>query len=178
MHLTDYHANFYAHELSRIGGEELALESMTAEAREKYQLGYLLNMEATGSQSLLNVSAFTDPFSYTLKNATGTAGETRLVTVDLVETFNWLLGVTWVEGTSPEGECGLVLWRNTTKVDAHALNACCKKQKVSALDGEFSLIYINGDRHLENLLRDDQTWKVRLIDEKSPKLMWEGCWSR
>ena len=115
-----------------------------------------------------------------------TAGETKPVNVDLVETFNWLLGLTvlaqgsgggvnWVEGTNPEGEKVLVLWRNTREVDADALNTWCKKQKVSVLDGEFSLIYINGDHHLENLRRDDQTWKVRLIDEEFPKLMWEGC---
>ena len=38
-----------------------------------------------------------------------------------------------------------------------------------------SAIYVNGDHHLENLRRDDQTWKVRLIDEEFPRLMWEGC---
>ena len=55
------------------------------------------------------------------------------------------------------------------------MNAWCKKQKISVLDGEFAVIYVNGDHHLENLRRDDQTWKVRLTDEESPKLMWEGC---
>jgi adenine-specific DNA-methyltransferase len=84
-------------------------------------------------------------------------------------------GVQWVEGTNPEGDKVLVLWRNTTEVDADALNDWCKKQKVSVLDGEFGLIYINGDHHLENLRREDQTWKVRLTDEELPKLMWEGC---
>jgi adenine-specific DNA-methyltransferase len=83
--------------------------------------------------------------------------------------------VQWVEGTNPEGDKVLVLWRNTTAVDADALNDWCKKQKVSVLDGEFGLIYINGDHHLENLRREDQTWKVRLTDEEFPKLMWEGC---
>jgi hypothetical protein len=56
-----------------------------------------------------------------------------------------------------------------------ALKAWCGKQKVSVLDGEFDLIYVNGDHHLENLRREDQTWKVRLTDEEFPKLMWEGC---
>jgi adenine-specific DNA-methyltransferase len=84
-------------------------------------------------------------------------------------------GVQWVEGTNPEGDKVLVLWRNTTDVDADALNDWCKKQKISVLDGEFGLIYVNGDHHLENLRREDQTWKVRLTDEEFPKLMWEGC---
>jgi adenine-specific DNA-methyltransferase len=192
LRLESYEDTLNNLRLHRSRAQELALESMTSEAREEYQLGYMLDLEATGSQSLLNVAAFEDPFSYTLNIATGTAGETKPVTVDLVETFNWLLGVTvlaqggratpakgggvtWIEGTNPAGEKVLVLWRNTKEVDADALNAWCKKQKVSVLDGEFSLIYINGDHHLENLRRDDQTWKVRLIDEEFPKLMWEGC---
>ncbi len=192
LRLESYEDTLNNLRLHRSRAQELALESMSAEAREDYQLGYMLDLEATGSQSLLNVSAFEDPFSYTLNIATGTAGETRPVTVDLVETFNWLIGltvlaqggsatsdkgggVTWVEGTNPAGERVLVLWRNTKEVDADALNTWCRKQKVSVLDGEFSLIYINGDHHLENLRREDQTWKVRLIDEEFPKLMWEGC---
>jgi len=134
----------------------------------------------------IEVNAFTDPWNYTLDVASGSAGETHPVKVDLVETFNWLLGLTvlargqgggvhWVEGTNPEGEKLLVLWRNTTEVNADALNEWCRKQKIKVLDGEFALIYVNGDHHLENLRRDDQTWKVRLIDEEFPRLMWEGC---
>jgi adenine-specific DNA-methyltransferase len=177
--------------LHRSRAQELALEAMSPEAREQYQLGYMLDLEATGSQSLLNVSAFTDPWNYTLEIASSTVGETRSVKLDLVTTFNWLLGLTvlaqgggpdkksggviWVEATNPEGEKVLVLWRNTSEVDADALNVWCKKQKVKVQDGEFALIYVNGDHHLENLRREDQTWKVRLTDEEFPKLMWEGC---
>jgi adenine-specific DNA-methyltransferase len=186
LRLESYEDTLNNLRLHRTREQELALEKFSPEAREDYQLGYMLDLEATGSQSLLNVSAFTDPFDYTLQIATGTAGETKPTQVDLVETFNWLLGltvlaqghgggVTWVEGTNPEGEKVLVLWRNTTAVDAEALNAWCKKQKISVLDGEFAVIYVNGDHHLENLRRDDQTWKVRLTDEEFPKLMWEGC---
>jgi adenine-specific DNA-methyltransferase len=191
LRLESYEDTLNNLRLHRTREQELALEKFSPEAREDYQLGYMLDLEATGSQSLLNVSAFTDPFDYTLQIATGTASETKPTRVDLVETFNWLLGltvlaqggghdmksggVTWVEGTNPEGEKVLVLWRNTTAVDAEALNAWCKKQKISVLDGEFAVIYVNGDHHLENLRRDDQTWKVRLTDEEFPKLMWEGC---
>ncbi len=186
LRLESYEDTLNNLRLHRTREQELALEKFSPEAREDYQLGYMLDLEASGSQSLLNISAFTDPFNYTLQIATGTAGETKSTQVDLVETFNWLLGltvlaqgqgggVTWVEGTNPEGEKVLVLWRNTTAVDAEALNAWCKKQKISVLDGEFAVIYVNGDHHLENLRRDDQTWKVRLTDEEFPKLMWEGC---
>ena len=166
--------------------QELALQAASPAVRDEYTLGYMLELETQGSPSLLNVSAFTDPFSYTLQTATGTAGETRPVNVDLVETFNWLLGLTVrhtdfirevcvVDGTNPQGERVLVLWRNTAKVDAEALNEWFTKQGYSTRDLEYEVIYVNGDHHLENLRRDDQTWKVRMIDEEFPRLMWEGC---
>lgn len=150
LRLESYEDTLNNLRLSRTRAQELALEAMTPEAREDYRLGYMLDLEAGGSQSLLNVSAFTDPWNYTMEIATGTAGETKTTKVDLVETFNWLLGLTvlahghgggvqWVEGTNPEGDKVLVLWRNTTEVDADALNDWCKKQKISVLDGEFGL---------------------------------------
>ncbi|TAE77646.1 MAG: site-specific DNA-methyltransferase [Verrucomicrobia bacterium] len=186
LRLESYEDTLNNLRLHRSREQELALEAFSPTAKEDYQLGYMLDLEAKGSQSLLNVSAFIDPWNYTLEIASGTAGETKTTKVDLVETFHWLLGLTvlaqgrgegvhWTEGTNPEGEKVLVLWRNTSEVDAEALNAWCRKQKISVLDGEFSLIYVNGDHHLENLRREDQTWKVRLIDEEFPKLMWEGC---
>jgi adenine-specific DNA-methyltransferase len=186
LRLESYEDTLNNLRLHRSREQELALETFSPQAKEDYQLGYMLDLEARGSQSLLNVSAFTDPWNYTLAIASGTAGETKPTKVDLVETFHWLLGLTilaqgrgdgvhWTEGTNPDGEKVLVLWRNTSEVDAEALNAWCKKQKVSVLDGEFDLIYVNGDHHLENLRREDQTWKVRLTDEEFPKLMWEGC---
>ena len=191
LRLESYEDTLNNLRLHRSRAQELALEAMSPEAREQYQLGYMLDLEARGSQSLLNISAFTDPWNYSLEIASGSAGETKTTKVDLVETFNWLLGLTvlaqgggpdkksggvvWVEGTNPEGEKVLVLWRNTSEVDADALNAWCKKQKVKVQDGEFALIYVNGDHHLENLRREDQPWKVRLTDEEFPKHMWEGC---
>jgi adenine-specific DNA-methyltransferase len=186
LRLESYEDTLNNLRLHRTREQELALDALSPEAREQYRLGYQLDLESAGSQSLLNVSAFTDPWNYTLDVASGSAGETRPVKVDLVETFHWLLGLTilaqgrgggvhWTEGTNPEGEKVLVLWRSTTEVDADALNEWCRKQKIKVLDGEFALIYVNGDHHLENLRRDDQTWKVRLIDEEFPRLMWEGC---
>ena len=38
---------------------------------------------------------------------------------------------------------------------------------------EFDLIYVNGDNNLENLRREDETWKVRLIEEDFKRLMFD-----
>lgn len=61
--------------------------------KEQYMLRYMLDVEARGSQSLLNVSAFTDPTGYKLKVKRPGSDESREVNVDLLETFNWLIGL-------------------------------------------------------------------------------------
>ena len=62
--------------------------------REQYLLRYWLDVETRGSQSLLNIGAFTDPTAYKLKVKRPGSEETREVNVDLLETFNWLIGLT------------------------------------------------------------------------------------
>ena len=64
-----------------------------APLREDYLLRYQLDVESAGSASLLAVAQFANPFAYQLKIATGSVGESRAVNVDLVETFNYLLGL-------------------------------------------------------------------------------------
>jgi adenine-specific DNA-methyltransferase len=62
--------------------------------REQYLLRYMLDVETRGSRSLLNISAFADPTAYRLKVKRPGSEETREVNVDLLETFNWLIGLT------------------------------------------------------------------------------------
>lgn len=62
--------------------------------REQYLLRYWLDVETRGQQSLLNMDAFTDPPAYRLKVKRPGSEETREVNVDLLETFNWLIGLT------------------------------------------------------------------------------------
>ena len=62
--------------------------------REQYMLRYMLNVETRNSQSLLNVQAFTDPTAYRLKVKRPGSDEVREVNADLLETFNWLIGLT------------------------------------------------------------------------------------
>jgi adenine-specific DNA-methyltransferase len=62
--------------------------------KEQYLLRYMLDVETRGSQSLLNVQAFSDPTAYKLKVKRPGSDESREVNVDLLETFNWLIGLT------------------------------------------------------------------------------------
>ncbi|GMU39300.1 MAG: hypothetical protein AMXMBFR23_01660 [Chloroflexota bacterium] len=170
--------------------------SMLAKAgddlRQQYALRYWLTEETRGSASLLDLERFEDPWSYTLEVGQGSAAETKPVTVDLVETFNYLLGLRVqhvsshrergalrVEGRTPpspghpEGEKVLVVWRNTRVMDAEGLNQYLGRLDINPRDLEFDVIYVNGDNHLENTRRADESWKVRLIEEEFHRLMFE-----
>lgn len=149
-------------------------------AKEEYMLKYMMDLET--KDSLLSIKKFDDPFGYKI-NITRD-GEVKESNVDLVETFNYLIGlyvdhiqtfkdILVLEGVTREGEKTLVIWRNTSKTDSDALDSWFKKCKYSTLDAEFDVIYVNGDNNLENLRRDDQTWKVRLIEAEFNKRMFD-----
>lgn len=93
-------------QLRRTKAQQTLLDSaQSTEAsrlKEQYMLGYMLNVEAEGSQSLLNVQAFADPTSYKLKVKRPGSDETREVNVDLLETFNWLIGLTVQHIAAPQ----------------------------------------------------------------------------
>ena len=158
--------------------------------RESYTLGYMLDTEAAGSASLLNIDAFEDPFNYKLLVGTGSVGETKPVSVDLVETFNWLLGlrvkhinhirgICVVESTNPKDEKVLVIWRNLKETSNEDLEEFFQKQQYNTLDMEFDLVYVNGDNNLMNIpvVPEEEDaeprYKVRLIEEEFKRLMFD-----
>lgn len=83
--------------LSRSAQQQAAMDFTAAQGvdglREQYILRYQLNVESRDSASLLNIAAFTDPTAYKLQVKTPSSDENREVNVDLLETFNWLLGL-------------------------------------------------------------------------------------
>jgi len=64
-------------------------------AREDYILSYMLNTESSGSASLLNVEKLDKPFSYKMLIARNLESKER--NIDLVETFNYLIGLTVIK---------------------------------------------------------------------------------
>jgi adenine-specific DNA-methyltransferase len=58
-----------------------------------YLLKYWLDFETAGSPSLLNVRQFADPTTYRLKVKQPGSDAQVEKTVDLIETFNWLIGL-------------------------------------------------------------------------------------
>lgn len=81
---------------------ERALDN-NPELRRDYLLNYFLDVETQGSQSLLNIYAFRDPFAYQMWIKKPGSESQTLQSVDLVETFNWLIGL-WVSHmAAPQG---------------------------------------------------------------------------
>ena len=64
-----------------------------ADFQRDYLLHYWLEFETRGSPSLLNIQDFADPAAYKLKVKTPGTDEYVEKAVDLVETFNWLIGL-------------------------------------------------------------------------------------
>lgn len=97
IRLESYEDTLNNLELRRTEAQQSLLDSPQAQGadgfREQYLLRYMLDVETRGSQSLLNVSAFMDPTAYRLKVKRPGSDESREVNVDLLETFNWLVGL-------------------------------------------------------------------------------------
>ena len=67
----------------------------------------------------------------------------------------------------------LVIWRNCKVVDNNQLCMFFDKMDFRTRDTEFDVIYVNGDNTLPNLRRDEDHWKVVLIEEEFQKRMFE-----
>ncbi len=66
---------------------------INADFRKEYMLNYWLDFETKGSPSLLNIDLFDDPTSYKLNIKKPGSDEYEERAIDLVETFNWLIGL-------------------------------------------------------------------------------------
>ncbi len=83
----------YEDALNNLAFKEGAPVAGREDFRRDYMLNYWLKFETQGSPSLLNVEAFADPTAYTLKVKKPGSDEHVSKNVDLVETFNWLIGL-------------------------------------------------------------------------------------
>lgn len=198
--------------------------------RREYMLNYWLEFETKGSPSLLSVEQFANPTAYKLKIKKPGSDEYVEKAVDLIETFNWLIGLhvdhidaprtfggkfkreadpelpndqttrLILDGKLTEDANGkwwfrkvegrvcrtpgdkknmdkvLIIWRKLTgnlEEDNLMLDEWFRKYRLSTQDTEFDVIYVNGSNNLPNLKRDDENWKVRLIEESFHQKMWD-----
>lgn len=110
-------------------------------------LSYVYGAEKLSSPGL-NTSYFRNPFAMKMRSATN-GGETS---VDLIETFNYLLGLKVtrisrekgmevVSGTLTCGQAATVIWRDCDIVDKSALQEWFKNNSL----GDRQIVYVNGE---------------------------------
>jgi adenine-specific DNA-methyltransferase len=161
----------------------LFLESKTeldfsGKAKEEYLLQYMLDMESR--ENLFNLEMFRKPFDYQLKVTEN--NELKPTKVDLVETFNYLIGlyvsrvqrvkdIKVVEGVTRTGIKTLVIWRDVETTTHDEVEKLLRRFYDSQRTKEFQQIYINGDHHLENLRSEGDSFKIKLIEETFFKKM-------
>ncbi|MFY1643548.1 hypothetical protein ACK11Z_07395, partial [Methanoculleus bourgensis] len=137
-----------------------------------YMLHYFLNFETKESSCRLNVDRMATPFAYTLKIRRDSGFDQfpadrdgfREVPVDLVETFNYLIGLhvirritrehnglTYriVHGTAPDNRKITVVWRNSPKKpEDHRAeleeDAAFITEKILAEFPDTATLYVNG----------------------------------
>jgi adenine-specific DNA-methyltransferase len=144
--------------------------------KDDYLLSYMLKWETRHSETLLNVEQLQSPFSYKLHIYRD--GEIRERTVDLPETFNYLLGLDVqtrriynddgqryliYRGTLRNGRSVAVLWRDTTdwKAEEYERDAAfVTNQKLSEGADE---IYVNGDARIPGTKSLDPIFKERMF---------------
>lgn len=139
------------------------LNTLPKQTKDDYLLNYMLDVESRGS--LLSVEDFRKPFDYNINVAVDSAGAFEPRNVDMVETFNYLIGLcvkhvdaqpqrgfVTVTGTLPTGESCLVLWRDCDVLDYEGVSKLCDKLAINPADNEFDVVYINGDHNIPTVL--------------------------
>ena len=178
----------------RLESYEDTLDSLTVKPRkdlleagenkqfiEDYLLRYALREETATSASLLGQD-FIDPFNYTLSVVRD--GVRRDAPVDLVETFNFLLGlrlatrrqvgnVLTITGINAKGENCLILWRNIEKMNASKLDKWFRKHR-KTFANDLNLVYVNGDHTLNALRKSGDQWEAITTEPVFRELMFLG----
>lgn len=160
MTLESYEDALNNIELRRTAEQESMLPGLND---DKYLLKYFLDVESRGS--IISTDDFQKPFDYELKIAYESSGAAKPQKIDLVETFNYLIGLKvdsyvrridkgycYLDGILPSGEHALVFWRDCDKLDAKSLNDELEKLGVDAAakKATFDVIYVNGDHAVQN----------------------------
>ncbi|MFW6154234.1 MAG: site-specific DNA-methyltransferase [Planctomycetota bacterium] len=142
---------------------------------DDYLLKYMLQWETKESETLLNVERMATPFSYTLHIAEGQ--ETREKTVDVPETFNYLLGLNvrtrkvydddgrgyLVYGGQIDHRRVVVIWRETEgwgKKDLERDKKFVAGQKLTEGADE---VFVNGDSFIPKARALEPVFKNRMF---------------
>ena len=149
-----------------------------ADQAEEYLLKYMLSWETRDSDTLLNPARLNSPFSYRLR--VHEDGEKRERTVDLPETFNYLLGlkaqkrqifdedgrrylVFWGETKDTPGRVVAVIWRETEGWTEEDFARDRDFVAQHNLTGGADTVYVNGDSAIPGVKPIEPMFKARMF---------------
>ena len=144
----------------------------TLDSFKDYFLRFMLDYETRESPTRLLIDKFNTPFDYKIKTVSG--NQVKEETVDLVETFNYLLGLdierlralkdderTYrVVFGKRNNKSIVVIWRNMKDLDLEKDKKFIEEKVLSG--NAYDLIFINGDSYVKN---------ARAIEPEFKKLM-------
>jgi adenine-specific DNA-methyltransferase len=127
---------------------------MKGAEKDQFMMKYMLDLE--GRESLFDIDTFRKPFSHSMKITKN--GEMTEKNIDLIETFNYLAGITvktikkWengvfsLVGTMKEDNKTkevLVVWRDMENISQEDFTAFYDKE----LKGSYDKVFINGSTY-------------------------------
>jgi len=144
----------------------------------EYLLRYMLDFETRASETLLNVEKLSAPFRYKLRLRDG--GETRQTSVDLPETFSYLLGLRVrtrrvyhdgerrylvYRGQAPERGEVAAIWRDTEAWDEADFERDREFVHENALTEGADEVFVNGDSFIPEARPLEGVFKRLMLPE-------------
>ena len=168
----------YEDALDSIDFDEKAGEPPSLESADEYLLKYLLRWETKDSETLLNVAKLANPFTYRLRVHVN--GERKERTVDLPETFNYLIGLNVrTRRAYDDGERRYLVYRGETRANPSQTVAIIWRatqgwsEKDFVQDRDFvatknlrdgaDVVYVNGDSCIPCAKPIEPVFKARMF---------------
>ena len=144
---------------------------------DQYVPKYMLEFETKNSQTLVNTAAMKDPWDYKLKVWDGFTYDTEQA-VDLVETFNYLIGLhmqkcmtkelngikyQFIYGHNNANKNILAVWRSVKDWKIEDYKADSEALKEELKNYKYDLLYINEQAHIEDYQPIEEVFKNKML---------------
>lgn len=164
---------------------QMEQEQVGSDLHADYMLTYMLDAETASSSVFLGADIFRRPFSQIMRISTGSVGHSEGRLIDVVETFNYLIGLRVhkcfsynadtlrvISGTTnTNNQRVIVIWRDLEELnDENIWDFLSGHMETIRQLNEAAIIYINGDSTGGRLVDPK---KLRIIDGEFKRLMFD-----
>lgn len=158
------------------------LDSLDESFKQDYVKHYMLDVES--EKSLLSYDALKNPFDFYLNITADAAGSYKEKRIDVIETFNFLIGldvdkyysdlknrIVIIKGKTRNNESTVIIWRDVENLPYEMLEDYIMKHELFYSEARVDVLYINGDHQLpvalsknENIKRFFKNVKIKQIE--------------